>query len=466
MKTISDAIDKPGKIETSSYLNGFHFVHQSSLTDLDICSIHLFCDVGSSYETDELRGVAHFLEHLLFQGTTNKSATDLFKEYDKMGTEFNAFTTKRFTCFFVKCHIENAQKVIDIFTDIMKNSILSPKTMAKEVKVIKQEIRNKMSNHTHSAQNIFDSLVYKNSSFEYPIDDMRYHQTGNKVDRTAMVAWYKYFYRPSNMILSVVSNEHISFWKEKLHRSDFTKAETNVLLPKTAKNFPSSENIGYNVDVDIIIKKDKKAINTHLIFGFRTVNQYSDKKHIFEVMTHILNGMSGRVFTLLRQDNNIVYGVNANSEEEEFTGYFSIVTEFAPEFLVQVLKILTNMFEDIVKRGFTREEYNIGRSRMRGQYNMLLEDSNTMTRYNGKEFLVYMRNSKNSLHHKKESIVPFQDRLEKIYNHITLEQVNMAAKEYFKQSNMVISVVSSSQIKLSDVQKISKGFLLKTSDIK
>ena len=452
---------KDGKIETSSYVNGFHFVHQSSLTDLNICSIHLFCDVGSSYETDELRGVAHFLEHLLFQGTKNKTASELFKEYDKMGTEFNAFTTKRFTCLYVKCHIENAQKVIDIFTDIMKNSVLSKKTIDKEDKVIKQEIRNKMSNHNYSAQTLFDALVYKNSSFEYPIDDMRYHQMKNKVDRKALVEWYKYFYRPSNMVLSVVSNEPMNFWKEMLHKSVFTQPESNAPLPKNAIHFPSSENIPYNSDVDIIIKNEPTAINTHLIFGFRTVNQYSDKKHIFEVMTHILNGMSGRIFTLLRQDTNIVYSVVANSEEEEFIGYFSIVTEFAKKFLFQVLKILTNMFDDIVKRGFTLEEYNIGRSRMRGQYNMLLEDSNTMTRYNGKEFLVYMRNNKNSLHHKKDSIIPFQNRLEKIYNTITIEQVNMAAKEYFKPNNMVISLVSSAKIKMSDVQKISNGFLRK-----
>lgn len=451
-----------GKIETSSYVNGFHFVHQSSLTDLNICSIHLFCDVGSSYETDELRGVAHFLEHLLFQGTTNKTAADLFKEYDKMGTEFNAFTTKRFTCFYVKCHTENAQRVIDIFTDIMKNSVLSKKTMEKEDKVIKQEIRNKMSNHNYSAQTLFDSLVYKNSSFEYPIDDMRYHQTRNRVDRQAMIDWYKYFYRPSNMVLSVVSNEPIQFWKEMLHRSEFTQADTNTqTLPKSAAHFPSTENIPYNSDVDIIIKNEPTAINTHLIFGFRTVNQYSDKKHIFELMTHILNGMSGRIFTLLRQESNIVYSAVANSEEEEFTGYFSIVTEFATKHLSKVLQILTDMFKDIVKQGFTLEEYNIGRSRMRGQYNMLLEDSNTLTRYNGKEFLVYMRNNKNSLHHKKDSIIPFQDRLEKIYHAITMEQVNMAAKEYFKPNNMVISLVSSSTIKLSNVQKISNQFLRK-----
>lgn len=451
---------KDGVIETSSYVNGFHFVHQSALTDLKICSIHLFCDVGSSFETDELRGVAHFLEHLLFQGTTNKTAAELFKEYDKMGTEINAFTTKRFTCFYVKCHTENAQRVIDIFTDIMKNSVLTKETMEKEDKVIKQEIRNKMSNHNHSAQTLFDSLVYKNSSFEYPIDDMRYHQAKNKVDRKAMMAWYKYFYRPSNMVMSVVSNKPIEFWKEMLHRSEFTKqTETTATIPKSAASFPSTENIPYNADVDIIIKNEPTAINTHLIFGFRTVNQYSDKKHIFEIMTHILNGMSGRIFTLLRQDTNIVYTALANSEEEEFTGYFSIVTEFSSKYLLQVLKILTDMFDDIVKRGFTSEEYNIGKSRMRGQYNMLLEDSNTMTRYNGKEFLVYMRDNKNSLHHKKENIVPFQHRLEKIYNAITLEQVNMAAKEYFKPNNMVISLVSSSKIKMIDVQKISERFL-------
>jgi predicted Zn-dependent peptidase len=436
------------------YENGFHFIHQKSLNDLNICSIHLFCNVGSSHETDEVRGVSHFLEHLLFQGTTHQSAMELFKEYDRLGTEFNAYTTKNFTCFYVKCQQENAQKVIDIFADIMNNATLTKKHMDKEEKVIIQEIRNKLADHNSSAQILFDSIVYKNSPFEHPIDDIRYHQTKNKLERSTILNWYKRFYRPSNMVLSVVSNQTVKFWKDLLHKSEFTDNKMpaptiTTSLVKSNISDTANNNNNNNNNNDIIIKNEPSAVNTHLIFGFRTVNQYSDKKHIFELLTHILNGMSGRIFTLLRQDTNIVYAAIAGSEEEEFTGYFSVATEFADKYVQQVIQILSNMFGDMVKKGISKEEYTIGRSRMRGQYNMLLEDSNTLTRYNGKEYLLS----------RSKTIVPFQDRLEKIYHHITLEQINTAAKDYFRPDNMVISIVSSKKIKVLDIQKITLGYL-------
>jgi predicted Zn-dependent peptidase len=463
MKTANHHTTSKNVVETSTYPNGFHFVHQESLNNLDICSIHLYCDVGSSYETDEVRGIAHFLEHLLFQGTTHKSATDIFKVYDQIGTEFNAYTTKRYTCFYVKCHVENAQKVMDIFTDVMKNSTLPKKHMEKEEKVIEQELRNDLADNNNSARTLFESVVYKNSSFEYPIDDIRYHnKKKNVVDRKSIVQWYKWFYRPSNMVLSVVSNKKIEFWKNMLHLSDFfTKDENTIFsIPTHALTFPLTnyKNDDDNKNIsNIVLKHESTAINTHLIIGFRTTDQYSDTKHIFELLTQILNGMSGRLFTLLRQDSNIVYAAKASTAEEEFTGYFSVATEFSDKYLQQVIQILLDMFEDVAKKGITREEYDIGRSRMRGQYNMLLENSNVMTRYNGKECLLFMRKDRGGGGGKK--MIPFQDLLEQVFSPITLEQINTAAKEYFKLGNMVISLVSSKKIKVSDIQRISNGYL-------
>lgn len=437
---------KTHEVVTTTYPNGFHFVHQESLNDLDICSIHLYCDVGSANETDEVRGISHFLEHLLFQGTTHKSATDLFKEYDRIGTNFNAFTTKRFTCFHVKCPVENAQRVMDILTDTMKNSTLTKKHMDKEKIVIEQENRNDMTDYNYSVRNLFDSVVYKNSSYEYPVDDIHYR---GKVDRKSILQWYKWFYRPSNMVLSVVSNKNIPFWKDMLHRSHFTKPIDQNIPPPIHALKSSTMYASYNNKDNIVIKHNPTAVNTHLIIGFRTVNQYSDTKHIFELLAQILNGMSGRIFTLLRQDSNIVYGAKARTNEEEFTGYFSVATEFAGKHLFHVIQILLGMFEDVVKKGITGEEYDIGRSRIRGVYNMILEDSTVLTRYNGEESLI----------NKKNSIIPFQDRLEKVYNPITLEQIHATVKEYFKPDNMVISLVSPKKIKVSDIQRLSNHYL-------
>ena len=136
---------KSEKIESTIYPNGFNFVHQKSSHKLPICSIHLYCDVGSSFETDELRGIAHFLEHMLFQGTKTKNSEVIFQEYDRIGTECNAFTTKRYTCFYIKCHIKHASRVLNLFADIMRNSTISREKMKKEEKTIVQETENRLN---------------------------------------------------------------------------------------------------------------------------------------------------------------------------------------------------------------------------------------------------------------------------------------------------------------------------------
>ena len=138
---------QPPKIDYIQYPNGFSFVHQKSLHSLPLCAIHLYCDVGSSFETDELRGSAHVREHMLFQGTKEKTAEVIFKEYDRIGTQFNAFTTKRYTCFYIKCHIRHAKRVIFLLTDIMQNASMSKTQIRKEAKVIDHENRARQQNH-------------------------------------------------------------------------------------------------------------------------------------------------------------------------------------------------------------------------------------------------------------------------------------------------------------------------------
>lgn len=442
-------------IQKTVYPNGFHFVHQKSLHKLPLCTIHLFCDIGSSFETDELRGIAHFLEHLLFQGTKKRTPKMLFQEYDRIGTVFNAYTTKRFTCFYVKCHVQHAQRIIDLYTDVMQNSSFTEETVKNERKIIEQETRNMLNDYGRIAQLNFDHLLYKNSSFEYPIDDISFKQNRKNITHKTLRKWYEWFYQPSNLVLSVVSSESDHFWKKILFKSSLTKPNfrKNVDKPNRALDFPVQNNIPYTTNIDIITTTEKGTVNTQLIVGFRTVNQYSDKKYIFELLSNVLNGMSGRLFTLLRQNANIVYGASAISEEEEFTGYFSVSTECEDKNLRKVLSIVLLMFKNISTEGVTEEEFHIAKSRIRGHYHVLCENSNTLAKHNGYEHLVFVRDTDNSRHYKKSNIIPFQKILETHIKNITIEQLNALAREYFRKTNLIISVVSSNDVDAKELRK-------------
>ena len=111
-------------IETFVYPNGFRLVYEKSLNKLPICAIQVFCDVGSAYESENIRGVSHFIEHMCFKGTKQMPKTkDILIHYDKIGADFNAYTEKRYTCYTLKCHNDNIKNSIVILSDMLLNSI-------------------------------------------------------------------------------------------------------------------------------------------------------------------------------------------------------------------------------------------------------------------------------------------------------------------------------------------------------
>jgi predicted Zn-dependent peptidase len=449
------------KIEHTVYPNGFHFVHQKSVHGMPICAIHLFCDVGSAFETDELRGIAHFLEHMLFQGTKSKTEYAIFQEYDRIGTQFNAFTTKRFTCFYAKCHIDHAERVIHLFTDIMQNSTLEKPKISKEEKVVIQENRNRLNSYNDIAHEKFESIVYKHTTFENAVDDMSYHTDRPFISQSTLKKWYHWFYQPRNMVLSIVSNKRFPFWTTLLFHSNLTKAnfrKKSLTQPKRSLSFPIQDSTARmpQTEVDIILTTKPASSNTHIIFGFRTVNQYSDTKYRFDMIVHILNGMSGRLFTELRQKNNLVYDVQATSEEEEFSGFFAITTKCDPKNTMKVLDTITAICKDLIKHGIKQEEFNIAKNRVFSSHQIMYEDVNTFAKYNGFEYLLFVRNANTPTHYQKTTVEPFQNVSKRFYEPISVSQINTLIKTYFTSENMIVSIVSPKQLSLGKIKTCVK----------
>jgi predicted Zn-dependent peptidase len=433
-------------IETFEFENKFQMVHQKSSHNLPLCSIHLFCDIGSSYETDELRGISHFLEHMMFQGTKTKTSVQMFEQYDRMGTNINAFTTKRYTCYLIKCHEKYAIEVLQLLSDMIFNTTIDPMRIEKETDVIKEEILREDDKYFNLLKEAFESKIYKYSSFEEPIDSIRFHERQNTISEEEIIKWYKWFYLPSNMVMSIVSSKTGVFWKDHLSKTDFMKTYKKTVKPEKALDYPVS--IPYDTNIEYITVLEPACLNTQVLIGFRTVNQYSDKKYLFELLTHILNGMSGILFSTLRQKYNLVYSVNAEIEHQEYTGYFSIQTECKNRNFIHkqnhksVLAILLTILRHLVINGVDEKDFTIARERIKNMYQIDSENIDTFAKYNGEEQLLYLRDTNQSRHHKKDVIIPYLDIYTTHFEHITIDQINQVIREYFRFKNMVISVIS------------------------
>lgn len=448
------------EIDTKIYSNGLHVVHQQSLHDLPICSIFLFCDIGSAFETNELRGIAHFLEHILLQGTKTRDSNQLFQEYDRIGKGFNAVTTKRYTCFHVKCHADHGERVLHLLTDMMQCSKIDKSSVEREKKIINHELylKKKLS---FTAYTFFENAVYKYSSFEYPIDHENYNRTS--ISQDTLKRWYEWFYQPHNIVLSIVSNRPFSFWKNIISETKLSSnkfREKNISKPREAfaipMQFPSIET--GNETIDVAIELDENAKTTFLVWGFRTVNQYSEKKYAFELIAEILNGMSGRLFHIFRQKHKLVYTIEADSGEEEFNGFFAVSIEFNGKELKTVVELLCEMFTKLVEKGFTNTEFHTGRDRLRGSHHIQYENINTFANHNGLQQLLFIRDRKNVSDTSSKKIIPFQKMWDRVYKKITINQLENLMKEYFVYRNIVVSIVTAYSIHLDEIKEWCKKY--------
>ena len=447
--------------ETHVFPNGFRMIHQTPMNRLKMSAIYCFCDAGSVFETDGYRGVSHLVEHMCFKGTTHiANPRDIFLTYDKIGAYFNAFTEKRLTYYTIKCEDRFVEQCTDILADMLLHSTFRKHLFKKEQKVVLQEnIKNENNMHIILGEKV-DAIIYEGSSYQYPIDTLSYHMsTSDKsynqdkdISYEDLVNWYKGYYIPSNFVFSIVSN--VSFEKVKtiLSESIFTK-----------QNNKMSRNHNINLSAPSLSKKirvqciQKKGAFTDIIYiGFRTCSRLSKDKWIFKLLKHVLNGMSGRLFTILREKHGLTYSSRCVTENVEHAGHFMITTETSPKYTIEkkgVLPVLIQLFIDLKKKGISEKELKTAKGNIRGNYILKSEMNDTISAYNGKEYL--LNPTTESF---EKTFVPYHLIYAKNIEPICIEEVNKKIKEYLTIENMIIGIIGENPPTEKIIYDICKHF--------
>lgn len=445
-------------INTHVFPNGFRMIHQTPTNQLKMTSIYCFCDIGSVFEKEEVRGVSHLVEHMCFKGTKKiPNPREIFLTYDKIGAFFNAYTEKRYTSYTVKCEDAFVDKCTNMLADMLLHSTFPKALFEKEQKVVLEEnIRNENEMRNLLGEKI-DAIIYKGSSYEYPIDTLAYHmtKTDNKyiqdkdISYTKLVDWYHSFYIPSNFVFSIVSNISFKKVKEILSKNIFTKP-FHMPNPIYSKEMCLS----LHPPSDSIISLPKKGASTHVIsIGFRTCSRVSKDRFLFKLLKHVLNGMSGRLFTTLRENNGLTYSSECITEHFEHTGYFMIITETSPEHTMHkkgVLPLIIQLFTDLKKKGITEEEFLVAKGNIRGNYILKTEMSDTLAAHNGKEYI---------LQPDLETFVSYDSLYSKNIEPITRTEVNHVITSYFTMANMVIGITGIDPPSESKIREMSKRFI-------
>jgi len=285
---------------------------------------------GSEYETAELKGVSHFIEHLVFKGTKNQSQKQISEEVEKKGGILNAFTSEEVTCFWNKLPSKHLELGINISADVALNPVFDSEELEKERKVILEEIKMYHDNPQFYAIKKVKSLLYKNP---FGMNIAGTEETMNKMKREEVLGIYDN-YSTNNMILTVIGDcefEEICKIGEKLFPKKTKKI--NELIPKKINGE--------------LIEKRKGLDQANLVFAYHVPSLLEKNRYSAEIMDVILNeGMSSRLFQEIREKRGLAYAVKGLLQQDKNYGYQMIYIGTTKE---NILKIKELILEEIKK---------------------------------------------------------------------------------------------------------------------
>ena len=427
-------------VTIKKYPNDFKIVYENSHSNIPITALYIFCDVGPVYEYDKMRGASHFIEHMCFKGTKKiPHSKDIFKEYAKIGAYFNAYTSKRYTCYTVKCQDEYIQHSLDILSDMLMNSLFNETEFDKEEKVVIEENNNNDNQPEHIINDTMDQLIYAGSSYEFPVDNIDYH-TKRSLQYKNVVEFYRTYYHPSNMFISVVSNLSFHTIETYLKNTPFLKKEKESTYGIQVIN----HNLTQQSHINFRLIKKRGVTNMHLNIAFRTFGHNNKHKYCLTLLEKIMgDGLYGRLMIILREQKGLVYGASANSEQHEYTGGFYFSTKTKIQNFKKVLPLMITIISNMIKNGITKDELTTAKGNFKGTSLLDLQDIVTQARYNGEEVLMG-----------EKKIIPYKDLYEKCILPITVDDMNSVIKQYFTVQNMCVCVLSEKLPSLESIQKV------------
>ena len=323
--------------------------------------IQLMVKVGSNHESPKERGISHLLEHLLFEGTKKRPDNQIISnEIEKLGGDFNAYTTNERTSYYVKVLKKHTPKAMDILQDIFQNSLFKPEHIAKEKTIVLKETDLVNDEPSYYQWLLFQKTMFKSHPAGYPTYGDK--KVVKNLSREEILTYFNKWYVPKNMVLCIVGD--IPNWKSLAQKYFTFSPGKSIQQPKWKEP----------VKRKAVLKTEKrKTVNTYLIQGYLSVPQNHSDAYVLEVIHGILGrGQSGRMFTEIRGKRALAYDVGTQHVAERTFGYFAVYATIAKNNLSLVRKLMNKELTKLQE--VTLQDVKESQTFLEGNYLLELED--------------------------------------------------------------------------------------------
>jgi predicted Zn-dependent peptidase len=347
-------------------------------------AIGIWVNVGSRDETPAVAGASHFLEHLLFKGTTRRTALEISATIEAVGGEMNAFTSKEYTCFYARVIDTDLPMAIDVVSDLITSSIVSALDVDAERKVVLEEIAMRDDDPSDLVHDLYAETYYGDTQLGRPI--LGTIKSISDMTRSSVFNYYKKKYLPQDLVVAVAGNiKHkrvVAMVEEALSRDNFLDVRGSPQIrPNTPVKTKPMQSVG------LMTRKTEQA---HMFYGMEGVARSDERRFAMGVLASALGGgMSSRLFQEIREKRGLAYSVYAYAQQFAGSGQIGFYAGCNPTKAIEVIEIIREVLADVAENGMSHEEIERAKGAVRGSLVLSQEDSGSRMSRIGKNEIVY-----------------------------------------------------------------------------
>ena len=374
---------------------------------------------GSKYESKDINGISHFLEHMFFKGTKKRPSTlKIAETLDMVGGEYNAFTSKEVTGFWAKVDKSHKDAALDWISDIFLNSKFDEKEIEREKGVIIEELNMYLDTPMVYVSELWEKLLYG----DQPAGRRVIGEKDNIIsfNRQKIADYYHGHYSSSNTIVCVAGDITSEETEEKIKNVFASMPEKIVENKMKAKEFQKKPEV---------LIHNKKTDQTHFCLGVRGYNLFHPKRYALVLLSIILGGnMSSRLFIKVRERNGLAYSIHTSADNSTDTGYLVTQAGIDHKNLEKSIKLILNEYKDLKNKTVAEKELQKAKDYLKGTMSLSLDSSDAQASFFGLQELL-------------EGIILSPEEKFKKIDQVTVDDVKKTAEDIFLPEKLNLAVI-------------------------
>jgi len=418
----------------TQFSNGLKLI-TAPLQNTKAVTVLFLVGVGSRYETKNINGMAHFLEHMFFKGTKKRPNTlDIARTLDAVGASYNAFTSEEHTGFYVRASSEHFDLGLDILFDMLYHSLFDPAEIEREKGVIAEEINMYQDTPQAYIAELAKKLFYGRQPLGWQISGLK--ETITKFNRQDFINFRDKFYAPNNMIVAIAGGQNSQDWQTKV-KAFFQKIDL--------KSRGVCEKVKESQTKPGLLVYHKKTDQTHLILGFRTLPRTDKRRPILKVLNNLLGeNMSSRLFTQVRERRGLAYYVSSEIADFCDAGILGASAGVDIKRAEEAVKVILEEFNRLKNEKVAIAELKKAKENLKGRLYLGLEESFEVAAYLAEQELFWDK-------------IETPEELIGKYEKVSASDIQQLAREFFTRGNLNLALIGPFKDK-TNFQKILERF--------